>query len=230
MKEENRKEILTKETVKKELKEVYIHNALIHIPILVALTIFFLLYLWSYSLHKADVVNYSEIGKKLFFIGNIALMIICGSVYAFVAYSVYKFIALAILAHKGKFDIVTDKLVDKEKDGGHKYYITEYELEEIPDHRKPIVFLFPNFSIHSSKKAHFIYKLQFAKHKTFYIPEGKLYRWSDKYRMEHWAVFRWAEICDDFHLVLSKNKILYVYNAKHFELQDYIHDDNNCNN
>lgn len=187
MKEENRKEILTREIIKKELKEIYIHNLLLRfwwIP-------FCLFGTWSIgwliSYHSSLKDGYANTGIILLVIQFSVAIIAYIALLSATVYIVYKFLSLIVSVCNNKFDIVIDKLVDKEKDGRHKYNLTEYSIDEmeLPDHRKPYVFLFPDFAIHNTKKAYVIHKLRFSKHKWFYIPEGKLYRWSDKYRMEH---------------------------------------------
>lgn len=222
MQDENKKETLTRDIIKKELVGIYIHNLLIRswcIPLFVFLAWAFA---WIISDHIALKDNYANTGIAILAIqyGIATILLIISA--SLIIITFYKFISLIIFVSKDKFDVVIKKLVDKDKGGRHKYSVTEYSIDEMElhDHRKPYVFLIPELEIHNSDKAYVINKLHFAKCKPYYIPEGKLYRWSNKYSMEHWAVYRWAEIGDEFYLVTAKNKILYVYNTKHFELKD----------
>ena len=220
MKEENRKEILTRSYISKELTSIYLKNMFIRIAIAIPTALLVLLY---FSLIKEEGTRsqeIAEVGVSLLNVVGVVFVIAVIVCLGYLVHSIYKFASFLYCAKKNKFDIVTDKLVYSEKDGGHKYHITDYEREYRPDHRIPYVFLYPQLAMHTNKKALYVFRLQFAKHKNYYLPEGKLYRWSDKYRMEHWAVFRWAEVGDDFYLVTFKGKVLYVYNTKHFELKD----------
>ena len=222
MKEENRKEILTREIIKKELKEVYIHNLLRRCWYIPAFVLYAFAVSWLISYHLSLKDGYANTGVVLLVIQYGFVIIVSAALLLFVGYNIYKFVSIIVLICKDKFDISVDKLVDKQVDGQHKYSIVEYSIDEMElhDHRKPYVFLLPSIEIHTLKRGFIVNKLRFAKHKIYYLPEGKLYRWSDKYRMEHWAVYRWAEMGDDFYLVTIKNKVLYAYNSRHFELKE----------
>lgn len=204
------------------MTSIYIYNIAIRLAVLVLFTFFVLLCAWLVGEENSRIADFTEIGATFFKIGTTFFAVLVSASYMFFIYSFYRFIALIISINKNKFDIIVDKLVDKQDDGSHRYYPMEYSIDEmqLPDHRIPYVFLFPKFAMHQLKKAYFLFKLRFAKYKEYYIPEGKLYRWSNKYRMEHWAVYRWSEIGDEFYLVVANNKVLYAYNTKFFELQE----------
>lgn len=220
MQEENRKEILTKGLVQKELTSIYVKNMFLRIGVAIPSALLVFLYFSIFREEGARSEQFAQVGVSLFNIVCIVFVIVVGVCCFYLLHSIYKFASYLFLVRKGKFDIVVDKLVYSEKDGGHKFNVTEYEHDYQPDHRIPYVFLYPKLAMQTNKGAHYLFRLQFAKHENFYIPEGKLYRWSDKYRMEHWAVYRWAEVGDEFYVVTIKNKPLYVYNTKHFELQE----------
>ena len=222
MREKTKKEILTKEKIKNELKDIYIHNLLIRCLYILLFVLCSLCIYGLISNHLSLKDNYASVGITLLIIQYGITIIIFGTMLFFIVYNIYKFISLMVLVCKNKFDIVTDKLVNKEKDGGHKIYIMEYSIDEMElhDHRKPYVFLFPKIEKYLLKKGYITNKLCFAKHKDYYLPEGKLYRWSEKYKMDHWAVYRWAEIGDEFYVVTIKGKVAYVYNTKHFEFKE----------
>lgn len=220
MHEENIKEILTSDNISKELTSIYIKNMLIRVGIAVPSALFVFLCFLLFRVEGARSEEFAHVGVLLFNIAGVVFVIAVLVFFSYLVHSIYKFASYLYCVKNKKFDIVTDKLVYSEKDGGHKFHITEYEHENIPDYRIPYVFLYPQFAMHTNKNAHYLFRLQFAKHKNYFLPEGKLYRWSDKYRMEHWAVYRWAEVGDDFYLITFKGKVLYVYNTKHFELKD----------
>lgn len=153
--------------------------------------------------------------------GTIAIFI--ATMFVFVIYSVYKFIAMIIDSNRNKFDIMTDKLVYSELDGSHKYNPFEYSFaEEMELHtaRKPFMYLFPRLAKDHVRGEYIMRKLSFAKYKDFYLPEGKLYHWSQTNSMNDWQIYRSAEMGDEFYLVIVKDKVLYVYNTKHFNLQE----------
>lgn len=223
MEKENKKEILTREIIKKELTKVFTYNLLFRILFLALVsfvTFCFVSLVGYHYLHKAD---YAPIGVTILSVlyGTIAIFIAIALVAAI--YNVYKFTTMIIIANKNKFDIVTDKLVDLELDGSHKHNPLEYSFtEEMELHtaRKPFMYLFPRLAKDHIRGEYIMRKFFFARHKDFYLPEGKLYFWSDKYRMEDWAVYRWAQVGDEFYLIIFGKKVRYVYNAKHFELND----------
>jgi len=219
----DKKEILTRELIKKELTEVFTYNLLFRILFLalVSFVTFCIVSLAGYHLLQKE--NYAPVGVTILSAFYVALAIFIAIMFVFAIYSLYKFIAMIIAANKNKYDIVIDKLVNSELDGSHKYNPFEYSFsEEMELHtaRKPFMYLFPRLARDHLKGTYIMRKLSFAKHKDFYLPEGKLYRWSDKYRMEDWAVYRWAEVGDEFYLIIIDKKVRYVYNAKHFELKE----------
>ncbi len=159
--------------------------------------------------------NYAEIGKKLIVVVGIVVTIVFVAFACCLLYSICILVSRLIAICKNNFKIVIDKLADKKEERRKgDYSIDEMEL---PEYRIPVVF---NNVIHDYERTYIMNKLCFSRYKWFDIPEGKLYRWSDKYRMEHWAVYRWAEIGDEFYLVTVKDRVLYVYNTKHFELKE----------
>ncbi len=214
MKEENRKETLTREIIKKELKEIYVYNSLIQILLFGAFCgtlglVFFLL------TNSIDMSKYADIGKKIIIIVGVVATIFFAVFAFFLLQSICILVSRLIAICKNNFKIVIDKLADKKEERRKgEYSIDEMEL---PEYRIPIVFY---DAIRDYQRTYILNKLCFSKYKWFIIPEGKLYRWSDKYRMEHWAVYRWAEIGDEFYLITVNEKLLYVYNTKHFELQE----------
>ncbi len=217
MKEEKRKEILTRDIIKKELKEVYLYNGLIHLSHLVAYILCFLiLYILGENLLEEQIANFSKIAVTIISLFNILMIIVFIVIYLTAIYGVCKFFGLLILASRNKFDIVVDTLTNSKK------WISANDqvmVEEVSDHKiRPIIYLYKKRSVASA--AQYYYTLCFEKYKHYDLPEGKLYNWSQINSMNDWQIFRSAEIGDEFYAVIVKNKIVYVYNTKHFEFQE----------
>lgn len=216
VREEIRKETLTKEKIKKELKEVYLYNGFIHLRDFALLILCFVIVnVLGESIFEDRIANFSQVAVTLV---NIMTIVFCvGFVIGcgFCLYGVFKFFGLLIMASKEKFDIVVDKLTDTKK---LVSYNDEVLVEEVQDHKiRPHIRLF-KWNIPSSEQ--YYYRLYFEKYKEYELPEGKLYNWSSINSMNDWQIFRSADICDDFYVVVANNKPLYVYNTKFFELSD----------
>ena len=132
-------------------------------------------------------------------------------------YGVCKFFGLMILVSRGRFDIIVDKLVNLKKlvSAGDQVMI-----EEASDHKiRPKIYLYKHIV---PRPKQYFYKLFFEKNNEYDLPEGKLYNWSKIHSMNDWQIFRSAEVNDEFYLITRKNKVLYVYNTKHFEVQEQL--------
>lgn len=217
MKEENRKEILTREIIKKELKEVYLYNGLIHLSHLVVYILcFVILYILGETLFKEHIANFSEIASTMISLFNILMIIVLGVIISISIYGVYKFLGLLFAVCKDKFDIATDKLINLKK---WDHINDRVMTEEVSDHKiRPVIYLFKKRIAASAYK--YYYTFHFEKHKEYNLPEGKLYHWSQTNSMNDWQIYRSAEIGDEFYTVVINNKIIYVYNNKFFELKD----------
>lgn len=215
MREENRKEILTREIIKKELKEVYLYNGLCCLRDFAAVFLCcVLLYVLVPSVFEDRINNFSETAVTIINIVVVGFIIIAIAGFAAILYCVCKFFWLLVITSKEKFDIVVDKLVDMKK---MVSYNDEVLVEEVQDHKmRPRIRVF-KLDIPSNKQ--YYYRLRFASYKEYELPEGKLYNWSQINSMNDWQIFRSADICDDFYVVVANNKPLYVYNTKFFELQ-----------
>ena len=210
MKEENKKEILTREKIKSELVEIYKHNLWLRIELPLVLSLWPLFMLLCAKFPTYDI----EFGFSIVVITIAYILLVLLLIYAI--WSTMKFLLLIRKINANQFDICTDKLVNKEDSKQYKHYHARHGNDQVqyePNHRKPRVsaFAFENWQF---------FILNFKKFKKFLIPVGKLYRWSDKFRMEDWAVYRWADIGDEFYLITVKDKVQYIYNTKHFELKD----------
>lgn len=216
MEEENKKEILTRAIIKKELREVYLYNGLVHLfEMLGSILGFVIVYLCGQASFKGQIANFTQMAVTLISITTILFALVIFILWHISLYGVCKFFGLMILVSNDKFDIVVDKLVDSKKlvSTGDQVMI-----EEVSDHKiRPKIYLYKHIV---PRPKQYFYKLFFEKCKEYDIPEGKLYNWSKTNSMNDWQIFRSAEINDDFYLITRKNKVLYVYNTKHFELKN----------
>lgn len=217
MQDENKKETLTRDIIKKELKEVYLYNGLIHLSRLVACILCsVIMYILGENLLKKQIANFSEIAVTIISLFNILAIIVIVVICSTSIYGVCKFFGLMILASKNKFDIVVDKLTNTKKWVSANDQVM---TEEVSDHKiRPVIYLFKKRIAASADE--YYYTFHFEKYKEYNLPEGKLYHWSQTNSMNDWQIYRSAEIGDEFYLVTVKDKVLYVYNTKHFELQE----------
>lgn len=223
MDNENKKEILTRDIVKKELKKVYSYNLII-LLLCFAFLLFAVLFLMFAQIN--DDGGFVEYMKTL---SSTQVMIIKVSTFIFalilINFFVYflcgicKFFKVLHCINKNKFDLISDKLTDSKKIIS-TIRLTQVLKEEVNDWRKwPHICVFPKIEAQLLRK-NYLYKLCFEKHKEYFLPLGKLYSWSQVNNMNDWQVFRSTEIGDEFYTVVINNKIIYVYNNKFFELKD----------
>ena len=189
MKEHNKKEILTNEIIKKELKKISIYSIKADMFLIVCFLL--IATLFSLLVYKFN----PNIFITVFFV--IVLIL-------FLLRLIFGFWFLAKIfraADSEKFLITKEKLTDK--------VTPEIEISPIRDKTyfiKP--WIFPADP----------YRLIFDQ-KTYCIPIGLNYLWSQKYTMDQLGVFRSSNIGDEFYLVAIKNKIIYAYNKKLFEME-----------
>lgn len=217
MQEENRKETLTREIIKQELKEVYLYNGLIHLSHLVIYVLCaIVLYILGENSLKEQFANFSSIAITIISLFNILMIIVLVVIFSISIYGVCKFFGLLIAICKNKFDITTDKLINSKK---WEHINDRVMTEEVSDHKmRPVIYLYKKRITGSADE--YYYTFHFEKHKEYNLPEGKLYHWSQTNSMNDWQIYRSAEIGDEFYLVTVKNKVLYMYSTKHFELKD----------
>lgn len=223
MDNEIRKGVLTKDIIKKELKDVYSHNALI-LLLLFAFLLFAVLFLMFVQINDdGGFVEYiSSLSSTAAIIATVSIIIFTLILIFWFIYLLvgsYKFSKALSYINKNEFDIITDKLTDSRRMISSTR-LNEVLIEELPDWRKrPYISVFPKIEAQFSRKNYF-YKLCFEKHKEYYLPLGKLYNWSQINSMNDWQIFRSANIGDEFYLVVANGKVLYAYNTKHFEFKD----------
>lgn len=222
MQEEIRKEILTREIVKKELKGVYRRNFLVNFILFISIlaaTVFLAFVEFSDKAPNSTKENLLPHIASVVNIVLVVLVLIGTIVTVFQGYSLYKFFSLLSTVKKEKFEIVIDKLVDSHKVVS-SIKMNKVCYEEITYvYKNPTVHLFPKLETELSNKR-YLYKLMFEKNKEYFLPTGWLYDWSKLNGMENWRVFRAANIGEEFYVVVANNKPLYVYNTKHFELKE----------
>lgn len=223
MRDESRKEILTRDIIKKELKAVYWHNALILLSLFVVLlsTALFLIFVIINDnggfMEYMSTLSSTAIIVMIVTIIIFTLLLMC--CFVFLLCGLYKFVKVLYCINKNKFDTKTDKLTDLKRVISN-IRLNKILVEEMPEWRKrPTVCVFPEIEAQLSRKNYF-YKLCFETHKEYYLPLGKLYNWSQINSMNDWQIFRSANIGDEFYLVVANGNVLYAYNTRHFELQE----------
>lgn len=76
MKEENRKEILTKNIVAKELMSVYAKNLLIRLALSIPFVFFTMVYCWIFSEEGSRTDEFAEVGVSLFNIAGLIFVLV----------------------------------------------------------------------------------------------------------------------------------------------------------
>ncbi len=223
MREETEKEILTKNTIQKELKGIYIFNILAMLVALVVLltaSLFLIFVIIGDDGGMADYIKTLSPAADIIQIGCMILFtIILVLVFTFLTFSVISFAKLLFAVKDNKFEIVTDKLTDLSRIMSNKKLSEFYSEETSELGKRPFVYVLPKIETQVLRNNYF-YKLCFEKYKEYFLPCGRLYSWSQINSMNDWQIFRSADIGDEFYLVTAKDKVLYVYNTKHFELQE----------
>lgn len=220
--QETEKEILTKDIIKKELKKVYSHNFRI-LLLCFAFLLFAVLFLMFVQINDdGGFVEYvktlSSTRVVMMMVSSVIFALILIIFFVYLLCGICKFFKVLHCINKNKFDLISDKLTDSKKIIS-TIRLSQVLKEEVNDWRKwPHICVLPKIEAQLSRKNYF-YKLCFEKHKEYFLPLGKLYNWSQLNNMNDWQIFRSANIGDEFYLVIANGKILYVYNTKHFELQ-----------
>lgn len=191
MKEENKKEVLTNEIIKRELKTIYLLNRKWDIASCVLLGI---VVIWSFSVFVPfDDLEYALIPSFL----------LC----FFIIWSLYIFFKIKKTLSKiqnGGIQITIDALMECE----------ENLLRSLPTN-KPYSEFYSYFTTKSP------YHLRFQRLGTYTVPNGKNYRYCKMYDMQPKGVYNYSNVGDDFYVVtMGSNEILLAYNTKLFELQE----------
>lgn len=182
----NKKEILTNETIKEELKKISIYSIKSDIFLIVC-------FLLMASLFSLLVYKYNpNIFITVFFVIILILFLLR------IIFGFWFLVKIFRAAVNDKFLITKEKLINK--------ITPEKEISPIRDKTyfiKPWVFPADP------------YRLIFE-HKTYCIPMGLNYLWSQKYTMDELGVFRSSNNGDEFYLIEIDNKIILAYNSEYF--------------
>ena len=194
MREENKKEILTREIIKSEIKNISKDTMLSTIPLFV---------LSVFLLGLLILLNKSKIGSSLgimffVFFGLVFIFAICTIIYQLL-YSISAYNA----AKNDAINIVVDKLLNK---------------NDIPLYYKPYALIKTTFNISLLTFGRKV--MCFGLNKIYNVPIGKNYAWSEKNSMDYKGVCRSSQVGDEFYLAVVENKkVILAYNTKFFELQ-----------
>ena len=192
MREENKKEILTRERIKIDIKNKCIDD--IKVVLRTFLILLSFLVMPPIILYKIftpfDIPTSISTMITIYSIIIVFLTLCC----------LYKPFKLLFDLNKKGFQIATDKLS----------HSAEMTLSDI--------LIFSNWwLIYSLSKP---YRLNFNSYGKYLVPKGKNYKWSNLYCMDDKGVYNYSVVGDEFYLAVIDNKITLAYNKKHFELQD----------
>ncbi len=191
MKEENKKEILTKEMIQQELKTIYLINRKWDITFCVLLGI---ITIFSFSVFM-PFDNSENFLVPLFFLCFFIVRLL---------YTVFKIRKTLSRIQNNCIQITKDALLECE----------ENLIASLPT-KKP----HSEFYSYFTKKSP--YHLRFQCSGTYTIPSGKNYRYCRMYDMEPKGVYNYSNVGDDFYIItMGENEILLAYNTKLFELQE----------
>lgn len=193
MNEENKKEILTRDIIKKDAKSILVYNIFRNTLIYFLLMI---LPLPFYGVYMISDVSRQKI-NIIFSLIEIAILL----PYVLV---IIRYVKSLSLLKKDNFNIVIDKVYDKKVNRWWAYG------GEAPT-TKP-------FLSYGVFKTGLI--LCFEKHKKYDISLGNHYNFSKMNQMIHLQQLWSTELCDEFYLLIIDNKIIEIYNTKLFELKD----------
>lgn len=191
MQEENRKEVLTNEIIKRELRTIYLLNRKWDIA---ACVLFGIVAIWSFSV-VMSLDDFEYILIPLFFLAFFIVQLL---------YNVFKIKKTLSRIQNGGVAIIKDTLM---------------ECEEKLSSSLPTLKPYSEFYSYLTMKSP--YHLRFQCFGTYTIPSGRNYRYCKMYDMEPRGVYNYSNVGDDFYIVtlLGSNEILLAYNTKLFELQ-----------
>lgn len=190
--EGSRKDILTRERIMIDIKNVYIDD--IKAILKTSLTLLVVMVMPPIILYK--VFTPFDIPSHIATAITIFAVIITIATLLFLYRPVKAFLDL----NKKGFQIASDKLCNSE----------EMTMSDI--------MIFNNWwMIWALTKPH---RLSFNSYGEYRIPKGKNYRWSDMYCMDDKGVCNCSVIGDEFYLAVIDNKVALAYNKKLFELQN----------
>lgn len=191
MKEENKKEILTIDKIKKDGIRICTQSIKLYLSrIMLLLPLFALLYL--------EIVTKSSV---------IVIVLIAFCMFALLLFVIWEVTYIAIILAKVKKDdfyILNDILIDK-RCAGHGAYSRDRSRYN------PV-------TIDSGIFTYYKHKLFFKNTMSKYcIPNGQNYEWSNN-KMNQFQTYENAKYGDEFYLLMVKKRILLAYNMNIFYL------------
>ncbi|MBQ6885437.1 MAG: hypothetical protein IJN56_06850 [Clostridia bacterium] len=190
MKQEVKRELLTIETIKKDIKRNCLNNYKLITIILLIFTIAILL---TTNFFLSEFGDASDVIWPLIIIFGLD------------AFLIIKISTDLITVKNNSFVIKKDILISC----GEQYQDTVYTLT------RPMGSALTNLFSNNSK-----YHLNFKCYKTYFIPKGINYKYSKMFSMWEKGVYNYSVVNDEFYIVLTpEEKILAVYNAKLFEIE-----------
>lgn len=195
MNEENRKEILTRDIIKKDVKSILIYNVFMML-FYSALFWFFAFLIYSICM-MGSPEDVSLLKADLIFIVTFMVLSI-----PFFVESIYCIILL-VAFKRNSFNITTDKVYDKKV---NKWLARKGSAEP----QKPIL----SFGVFKTGLT-----LCFEKHKKYAIATGGHYGFSSVNKMQYTQQFGSTDIGNEFYLAKVDDRIIEIYNTKFFELQ-----------
>lgn len=190
MKEEIKRELLTIETIKKDIKRNCLNNYKLMTIILLIFTIAILL---TTNFFLSEFGDASDMIWPLIIILGLDIFLII------------KISTELIIIRNNSFVIKKDVLISC----GEQHQDTVYMVT------RPMGAALTNLFSNNSK-----YHLNFKCYKTYFIPKGINYKYSKMFSMWEKGVYNYSVVNDEFYIVLTpKEKILAVYNEKLFEIE-----------
>ncbi len=190
MKEELKKELLTIETIKKDIKRNCLNNYKL---VTMILSIFTITILLTTNFFLSEFGDASGVIWPLIFILGLDVFLII------------KISTELITIRNNSFVIRKDILISC----GEQHQDTVYTVT------RPMGAALTNLFSNNSK-----YHLNFKCYKTYFIPKGINYKYSKMFSMWEKGVYNYSVVNDEFYIVLTpKEKILAVYNEKLFEIE-----------
>ncbi|MBR3918352.1 MAG: hypothetical protein IKJ59_06405 [Clostridia bacterium] len=193
MKQDNRKEKIDREIIKKEIIRMCNTSLKNMWPFLVAMiSLAFFIYLMIIS-----NCSFFLIAIAIIFSLILLLLIIWDIIYCS---------CLKYRIQNDEFSIIVERLISKTR--------PQYTGSTTPPGR------YLSAQIHSTLINYYKFKLIFEKERKYYIPMGRNYEWSKFNCMDNVQVYENSNFGDRFYLVVDKNdKIIHAYNICYFELQ-----------
>lgn len=197
MREEIRKEILTREIIKKDTKSFLRYNIANYF--LYAVLFSCVVLVWHL------VFTFSDISKQKLLISTLIAIVVIVAIFSV---AIVRFVKMLCKLKNNRFNIVIDKAYDirdayrlRGRTGGGMAILAAKPILPFWIFRGPI-------------------DLYFTKHKKYIFPLGTHYNFSNINKFDYYQMVSSSEIGDEFYLLIIDNRIVEIYNTKLFELRD----------